>query len=710
MTRPSALRALALRSGILASYVDTGHVERATSDDTRVALLHAMGIDASDEQAAERALERLDTEQHGQLLDPVTVIAGNASGTLRVHLPDAVRADYTLELTLEDRTAHALHGAVQGPDATLALPHPLPLGYHRLRLAVNAGGRTHEATQTVIVAPAQCAGLDRLARTRAAGVIANLYSVQSNANWGCGDLGDLRRLAGWARAAGAAFVGVNPLHALRNRGTDISPYSPVSRLYHNPIYLDVPALPELADAPEAAALLASPAFAAARDALRAGALVDYEGVMNLKRRVLEPMHRAFARLHRDRDTPRGEAYARYRQRHGKSLDQFAIFCALDAHMSLAGPHGSIPDWHAWPAPLRDPNSGAVAEFTRANAEAVDFHRYLQFALDAQLAAAGDGLALGIYRDLAVGSAVNGSDTWAWPALFARDATVGAPPDAFAVDGQDWGFPPVVPQALRADHYHYWTRLLRAGFAHAGALRLDHVLGLFRLFWVPAGASAAHGAYVQYPADDLLAIVALESHRHGAVVVGENLGTVPPEVGPALERWGLLASAVTYFERDAEGGFLAPARYPVRALVTAGTHDHVPLAGFWSGRDLEIRRAIGVLADDAALVRARAERANDRQALVARLIAEQLLPAGQAPDAVAIVRGVHALLARTPTRMVGAALDDLALETDPVNIPGTTEARYPNWRRKMHRALEDITDPDGTAALTALAAAVASDAY
>lgn len=710
MARPSALRALALRSGILAAYVDTGHVERTTSDDTRVALLHAMGIHASDDPAAARALQQLDAEEEGQLLEPVAVIAGDAPGTLHVRLPDAARADYTLDLTLEDRTTHARRGSMRGPRATLALPHPLPLGYHQLRLAVTAGGLTREATQTVIVAPTQCAGLDRLARARATGVIANLYSVRSEANWGCGDLGDLRRLAGWAGAAGAAFVGVNPLHALRNRGADISPYSPVSRLYHNPIYLDVPALPELADAPEAAALLASPAFTAARDALRAGALVDYEGVMNLKRRVLEPMHRAFARLHRDRATPRGDAYTRYRQRHGKSLDQFAIFCALDAQMRVAGRHAPVPGWHAWPAPLRDPTSGAVAEFARANAEAVDFQRYLQFALDAQLAAVSDGLGLGLYRDLAVGSASNGSDTWAWPALFARDASVGAPPDAFAVDGQDWGFPPVMPRALRADRYHYWTRLLRAGFAHGGALRLDHVLGLFRLFWVPAGASAAHGAYVRYPADDLLAIVALESHRHGAVVVGENLGTVPPEVGPALQRWGLLASAVTYFERDADGGFLAPARYPVRALVTAGTHDHVPLAGFWSGRDLEIRRAIGVLADDAALARARAERDTDRRALVARLTTERLLPDGSAPDALAIVRGVHALLARTPARMVGAALDDLALETAPVNIPGTTEARYPNWRRKMHRALEDITGPDGTAALAALAAAAAAGAY
>lgn len=710
MTRHSALRALALRSGILASYIDAGQVERPTSDDTRVALLHAMGIAASDERAAQRALDRLDTEQREQVLEPVTVIVGDAPGALQMRLPDGAAAEYTLELTLEDRTVRSSQGTVRGPEATLALPHPLPLGYHQLRLAVHAAGWTREAAQTVVVAPARCAGADRLERARATGVLANLYTVRSDSNWGCGDLGDLRRLAHWAAAAGAAFVGINPLHALRNRGAEISPYSPVSRLYHNPIYLDVPALPELAEAPEAAALLASADLAAARDALRAGPLVDYESVMNLKRRVLEPMHRAFARLHRDRPTPRGEAYTRYRQRHGKSLDQFAIFCALDAQMSVAGPHGPVPDWHAWPAALRDPNSGAVAEFARANAEAVDFHRYLQFALDEQLAAAGEGLAVGIYRDLAVGSAPNGSDTWAWPALFARDATVGAPPDAFAGDGQDWGFPPVVPQALRADRYHYWTRLLRAGFAHGGALRLDHVLGLFRLFWVPAGASPAHGAYIRYPADDLLAIVALESHRHNAVVVGENLGTVPPEVGPAMERWGLLGSAVTYFERDADGGFLAPERYPARALVTAGTHDHVPLAGFWSGRDLEIRRAIGVLADDAALDRARAERASDRRALVARLTTEGLLPAGPAPDAAAIVRGVHALLARTPTRMAGAALDDLALETDPVNIPGTTEARYPNWRRKMHRSLDDLTGADNTAALAALTASPPPAAY
>jgi 4-alpha-glucanotransferase len=694
VSRAPALRALADRLGILPSYRDVTGLDHETSDDTRVALLHAMHLDAATDAAATREVERLDAEQDARLLDPVQVLT--AGGPAAVPLRSHGAGEWTADLVLEDGSTRTLHGRTDPAGTRIALPDALPLGYHELRVSVHDGAGARQADQRLIVAPDRCAGIPaRPDGRRPVGILANLYTLRSAANWGCGDVGDLRALAAWARRAGAAFVGINPLHATRNQGHDISPYYPTSRLFRNPIYLDVPALPECAESPQATARMTAPAFAAARHALRGTPLVDYEGVMRLKRGVLEPLYRTFDERHRGRDTPRGRAYQQYVARLGEPLERFAVFCALSDHMTAPGGSGPLADWRQWPAPLRNPASPSVADFARANAPAVDFHRWLQFALDEQLAGTGRDLALGVYRDLAVGSAPGGSDTWSWPALFARDATIGAPPDDFATDGQDWGLPPLAPRALRDDRYRYWIRLLRAGFAHGGMLRLDHVMGLFRLYWVPGGSSARHGAYVRYPADDLLAIVALESQRHDAPVVGENLGTVPPEVGPALERWGLFGSAVTYFAYDDEGEFRPARAYPVQALVTAGTHDHVPLAGFWSGRDLEIHRAIGLLRDEQAAHRALELRRRAREAL-ARRVAD----GAAIPDAAAFVAAVHAFLGRTPARLVGIALDDLALETDPVNIPGTTNDRYPNWQRKMHRTLEDLAGPASTRLLDA----------
>ena len=684
--------------GVLDTYRDIHGADHATTDDTRVSLLRAMGVAVEGAGEAQRELARLDAEDRARLLQPVAVVHAHVWQLPALPVPEGT--PWTAELTLENGSRHVMRGVTSPVATPTASAEPLPLGYHQLRVSVGAGERTRQATQLLIVPPARCPGIER--RTggrRAVGVLANLYSIRSAGDWGCGDVGDLRRLATWVAQAGGAFVGINPLHALRNAGGGVSPYSPVSRLFNNPIYLDVGALPEVAESPEAAALLADSGVLATRAALRAEPLVDYAGVMRLKRRVLEPLHRAFARLHRDRDTPRGRAYRRYRESQGEALDRFAVFCALAEQPSAPGSDGDQPDWHRWPAPLRDPDSAAVAHFARANAEAVDFHRYLQFALDAQLATAADGLSLGVYRDLAVGSAPDGCDTWAWPALFARGATIGAPPDDFAADGQDWGLPPIAPRALRADRYRYWIRLLRAGFAHGGALRIDHVMGLFRQYWVPAGSSARHGAYVRYPAEELLQIAALESHRHNAVVVGENLGTVPPEVGPALEAHGMLSSAVVYFEREADGGFLPATSYPEHALVSIGTHDHVPLAGFLSGRDLEIHRRLGRLPDDGARDRAVADRDRARQGLLERLEAEGVAPAATAERA-DVVRAAHTFLGRTPAGMVGVALDDLGLETDPVNIPGTNDAQYPNWRRKMRRSLEELATPEAADSLRA----------
>ena len=526
-------------------------------------------------------------------------------------------------------------------------------------MSVSTGAGRRTATQSLIVVPRSCGRV-----RRCLGVFANLYTVRRAGDWGVGDFSTLAGLLEWTAREGGDFVGVNPLHALRNRGWEVSPYSPVTRLYRNPLYLDPGA--------------ATPALRAERDALRATGSVEYERVMALKRRALEPIHAAAA------GDPR---YSRFVETEGQPLERFATFEALADHFG----HG---DWRRWPDAYRNPRSPQVAAFRAAHARELDFHRWLQFELDRQLGEAAErgrraGLRIGLYQDLAIGTSACGADIWANPHLFAEGVSIGAPPDAYSAVGQNWGLPPVDPHALRRDRYDFWIRVVRASLRHAGALRIDHVMGLFRQFWIPEGASGTEGAYVRFPADDLLGILVLEARRHGAVVVGEDLGTVPPEVPPALRRRGILGSRVFYFEQE-NGRFRTSSEYEPRALATVDTHDMPPLAGFWSGRDIELRREAGELEDDEAVARARAEREQMKRAMLERLAVEGLLPSAGEPPSYAELRGaVHQFLGRTPADMVGLNLDDVVGETEPVNLPGVSSDRYPSWTRKLATPVEAL---------------------
>jgi 4-alpha-glucanotransferase len=522
----------------------------------------------------------------------------------------------------------------------------------------------------------------RLRGRRGFGITANLYTVRSCANWGAGDLGDLVTLGEWLGHQGGAFVGVNPLHALRNEGYDVSPYSPISRLFRNPIYLRVDDIPELAHDDAARAMIAQPEFQRQLEELRSANMLDYGRIVALRAPVLERLHRTFESRELAQYTERGRAYLSYVEREDPQLTQFATY------MAIAEQEG--PDARAWPEELRDSRSPAVAQRREELRHRVGYHVWLQFELDRQLGeaahrAAEAGLVLGLYQDLAVGSAPSGSDVWANPDLFRQGATVGAPPDMYSEEGQNWGLPAMDPFVLRATRYDYWIRLLRSGFRHTGALRIDHALGLFRMFWVPLGESARTGAYVTSFSEELFGIMALESMRHGAIVVGEDLGTVPPEVPGVLERWGVLGSKVVVFEWDhSTGRFRAARDYPRLALTTVNTHDLPPVTGWMQERDVTLRSELGDLSDEHQLAAARGARAHDRGGVIQILIEEGLLPhwAHESLDAESLVRALHAFVRRTPTALVGLSLDDLALESEPVNIPGVWQDRYPRWSGRM----------------------------
>jgi 4-alpha-glucanotransferase len=692
--RSSALRRLSDAVGIVPKYLDqTGTEWREATTESRVALLSALGIDAATEAAAEQALRALRTEERRELVAPVRVVVHHDDTAVR-HVPVRLasppngEARWSVELTLESGETHAADGRwPRGTRAELALPWPAEpsIGYHQVRVSINASGRERSEEQTLIVVPARCVlPRDRLGDHRAFGFVANLYTVRSDWNWGVGDFSDLAQLVDWAGEVGAAFVGVNPLHALVNAGNDISPYAPVSRLFRNPLYIDVEKIPELRHAPNVAARLDHPELQAELDVLREDRSVRYDHVMALKMPVLEELHRVFAG---GADAGRAAAYTQFVHEQDPEITRFATWMAIAEHRSDW-------NWREWPRELQDSQSDAVARFQREHPDRIDLHRWIQFELDRQLGevaktAERRGLAIGLYQDLAIGTSPDGADTWAMPNLFVRRASIGAPPDPYSASGQNWGLPPIDPRALRRDRYRYFVRLVRSGFRDAGALRIDHVMGLFRLFWIPEGKTGKEGAYVRYPAEDLLGILALESVRQNALVVGEDLGTVPKEVPPTLQRWGVLSSKVLYFERD-KRGYLPSEKYAPLALATANTHDMPTLAGFWAGRDIEQRARVGLIDGDAASAKAREERERDKRALLALLAREKILPSPRAPNDPAELRGaIHEFLCRSPAVLVGLAVDDLAGENEAVNLPGVSPDRHPSWKRKMSMTIDEL---------------------
>jgi len=390
----------------------------------------------------------------------------------------------------------------------------------------------------------------------------------------------------------------------------------------------------------------------------------------------------------------------FQRRGGQSLADFAVFEVLQEHCVCKDRQFS---WHSWPAPMREPRSPAVAAFAAAHRDRAEFFQYLQWEADRQLATAAAtgrnrGLSLGLYRDVAVGVDPDGAEAWADQELIAPGASIGAPPDAFNRAGQNWGLAPFNPLILRQQGYAPFIAALRANMRHAGILRIDHAMSLDRLYWVPSGMEASAGAYVSYPFDDLLRLVALESHRQGCAVVGEDLGTVPVGFRDTLRTAGVLSYRVLAFERGSDGSFVPPAKYPALAAASAATHDLPTLRGFWLGNDLVWRRRLGLYPDANAADSDERARSRDRRLLLEALVGEGLL----APEGVGqylsesgapvysneLGSAVLSYLARSRARLVLVQLEDVAGESEQANLPGTTEA-HPNWRRRLSLGLEEV---------------------
>ncbi|MCP5044799.1 MAG: 4-alpha-glucanotransferase [bacterium] len=691
------LRKLAERLGVLDGYRTVDARAHATSDATRQALVAAMGYRASSEEEASNCLERLDRRASKLMLEPVLVWRewAQASPTLQVN-PQALgdARDYRIVLRLEDGRKEVSTGRLERQNgAPLELPLPVrpPHGYHDVELTVAGASGQQTATQRVIMTPRTVVQPEEvLGHRRAFGVLANLYSVRSRGGFGHGSVRELEQLGRMAGELGASFVGINPLHALSNRGLDFSPYSPTSRIYRNILYLDPEAVPELAFSAPARSHLNDPRLRQRRALLEGADEIDHAAVLDWMLPLLRELHTTFRAV---ANPMRKDAFAAYLEREGEPLRNFAVWECLAAH-HRRGNGDSGASWWRWPEKYRDPRNPAVEAFRVEHADEVDFCAWLQFELDRQLGDATAnireaGCSMGIYQDLALGSSSASADTWMEPDLFASGAHVGAPPDAYAAQGQNWGFPPFDPHKLRADAYRPWTRLLRAAFAHTGALRIDHVMGVMRLFWIPEGQPGSEGAYVSYRADDLLGILALESRRHHALVVAEDLGTLPSELPGLLADWGLLRSAVVIFEREADH-FRPTSHYPPRALASLATHDAAPLAGYFDAVDLELRGRAGGEAMAESLARECEDRVVARHQLVHALRDEGFLDADNAePDFETLRAALFAFLAATPSVLVGVSLDDLAEERQPVNLPGIALEAHRSWSRRMALPLEEL---------------------
>ncbi|MDA8169677.1 MAG: 4-alpha-glucanotransferase [Nitrospiraceae bacterium] len=681
---------LALRMGVVPEYYDIWGRKHEVTAGTNRAILKAMGFDADDEESLRAALREC---QRPKVIEPVIVANEGSAFEVRVNLPCTGKAAISMRVTDEYGNEEALQSGPAAPSELMNFEgrdfggylislNGRKAGYYGISLsyecAAGAEKKGHESL--LIVAPGACFTPEDYKRTW--GVTFPLYSLRSGGNWGIGDLRDLGQMVDWVSSLGGDFAGVLPLHSI-GLPSGKSPYSPLSRLYRSFIYLDLESIPEFQD-------IDGKNFITQAASFREGQFVDYEGVHALKLKALGEMFAVFCKEQYLKSTTRAAAFRDYMAAEGQSLLDYATY------MALSEAHGG--GWTDWPEQYRDPENPEVAGFREGHQEKVLFHAWLQWLMDEELGALSKrarekGMRAGLYFDLAVGALAGGADAWGFKDVFAKGVDAGAPPDDFSLDGQKWGFPPLIPGKMRETGYRLFIKTIRKNLEHGGVLRIDHALGLFRMFWVPEGMSPADGAYVKYPAEEMLAIIALESTRSGAVIVAEDLGTVGEEVRAALLNRKMLSYRLFYYERQYPSPeFVPPGDYPELAFCAVTTHDLPTVHGYWSGKDIESKKALARYPSEEAYEKDIETRRKDRGLIISTLKKEGLIADNyQMPSLMdeELMLAIHRYLARTPAMLVSASLDDLLGLEEQQNMPGTTN-QYPNWMRKTPLPVEEFT--------------------
>ncbi len=703
----TSIEKLARLRGIGDAYHDYRGELKYFSLETKLGILRAMGCAVDDPAALARTLSESEAARWRKFLPPVATVRGDRIG-IEINVPARdFGSSIVWSVRLEDgsrRTgvtstadcAEVWRGEFEGSWITrrrLDLPFSLVAGYHELEAAI--AGRAAERC-LLIASPAQCyEPASIIGGARLWGVAVQLYTLRSGENWGIGDFGDLQRLIRWMSTCGAGFIGLNPLHALAPADPDrASPYSASSRHFLNVLFISVPSVPEFADCAALRERLADEAVARRLNELRAKSHVDYRGVADFKFEMLALLYRDFCDRHLAADTERARSFRGFLEAGGELLQRHARFDAIDRYCraTLNCPSG----WLSWPEELRDVNGTAAQRFAVQHPREVEFYAYLQWLAHEQLVSAQAltrelGMPIGLYGDYAVGANPAGSETWMDQASFRMGAEIGAPPDPIALKGQGWGIPPQDPTVMLAERLQGFVRLIRNNMRYYGALRLDHVMSLFRLWWVAGGASPTDGAYVHYPLQQLLTVLALESSRSACLVIGEDLGVVPDEMRHAMPEFGLYHYKVLLFEKR-DGRFRRPEEYLRRAIATVTTHDMPTLRSYWEGRDVDLRRRLNLFPNAELEHDVIREREHDREALLSALQDEGLKPARPStpaePWSADLAQALHLYLARSATALVALQIEDLLGMVDPVNVPGT-DREYPNWQRKLSADLEEM---------------------
>ncbi len=715
----TTLKELASLVGFHESYIDSFGQQIKATDESRLALLEAMGYEVASDEQISRSIETLLKETWSRLLPQTQILKSEDeifSVVVSMNVQD-INKMYIWEI--ETEKGEVLTGELnlnksdilesKEIDSILYQRYQFDLpslkdGYHSLEiLSVSESSRSGLPSENgvkcnLIVAPKLCYGPKDVSNFKMWGFAAQLYSLKSNNSWGIGDFGDLDNLVSEAAKKGASTIGLNPLHPLFPGNTaHRSPYSPTSRSFLNTIYIDVTRVANYSECKEAIEYVKSTDFQHRLMQVNASNLIDYPKSATLKYEVLEKLYEHFVIEHLRKSTILGQSFNKFRDEFGDDLTTLATFDALYEHFRAKDFHSY--GWQSWPEGFKTPNSSEVKKFQREHSKRIGYFEFIQWVADTQLSdvalhGKNEGMQIGLYLDLAVGCDGGGADIWSNHSAYVSGASIGAPPDAANLLGQDWGLTPINPQALKEQGFKPLTQALRSNMRHAGALRIDHVLGYMRQFWIPQGMKADKGIYISFPFEDMLRVIALESQRTKCIVIGEDLGTTPEGFGDVMAASGLLSYRLLYFERWDNGVFKRPEFYPEQSMVTVSTHDLPTLNGWWTGKDLEWREKLHLYPNEELEVKDRSDRILDRKRLISAMQDMDLLEQDliSTTDLKCInsklSTAVQRFLARASSRIQLIPMEDALCLQEQVNIPGTID-EHPNWLQKLPYNIDEI---------------------
>ena len=702
------LLALATQCGIAPAYTDGVGAMRRTAPDTLSLILTAMGIRADSPEIIKHSLSEIRRNTVRKLVEEVVVIPeGDRTPSLQAVIPLGSHRlqDVSLSWTIMDEHHVPQTFSCRGSSCQVIesivieqvpyvhvrfrLQTSLSLGYYWVSLSVTIADDLLTGNSLLLVAPRQCY-IPR-SPSRSFGVSVQLYNLRTTKNWGIGDFRDLKDLLTWAaKDLKAITVGISPLHD--PAAGVISPYSPSSRLFFNPLFLDIEAIQEFRSTSVIQHRFRSQRFQKSLATLRTSSLVQYDRVRAVKIGMLERVYRAFQQQHARGRTSRFRAFEQYCETRGENLERYCLFQVLSEYFGTSA-------WRQWPAEYRTPHSQQVKKFLQTHKDRFRYFQYVQWQCEEQLEglvrrAKRLKLSYTMYQDLPVGVHPDGADAWMFQEELALGITLGAPPDSFNLQGQNWGLTAPVPWRMRAAGYRFFIESIRRNMRYGGMLRIDHALGLFRIFVIPQGHTGETGSYIKMPVDEILAILAIESVKNQVMIVGEDLGAVTPEIRARLTSAGLLSYRLMPFEKTRTGKFRSPKQYPKQAMASFTTHDLPTMKGYWAGRDIEIKLKANLYRTNQQIEQDLEARRHDRIALLQAFVKEGLLPkkiVKLIPEeaSYAIVQAAYVYLALTSCRILMIPLEDLLGEFEAPNLPGAAPDAYPSWQRKLGRTFQEI---------------------